>query len=112
MTKQRLAKLERAVKDFCARPCALCWGEPIAAVELEEDPDGPGFRRRPWKLHEEDRRRVTDDFRCRRCGKAARVTLLVTTFDVPDEEQICPNAATSGSGRCLGGNQPRPPTGI
>ena len=83
MTKQRLARLERAVKDFRGRPCTLCWGQPIAAVEveLEEDPNGLGFRRASQTLCEEDRRRVTDDLHCRRCGAAAKVTLLMMIKD-------------------------------
>ena len=78
--KQRLAKLERALKDFCARPCTFCWGDPFAALreEWEDDPDGPGFRRGSRTLLEEDLRRITDDLRCRRCGAKAKVFLLQT----------------------------------
>lgn len=84
MTKQRLARLERALKDFCGRPCTMCWGEPVAAVlvEWEEDPHGPGLRRaRPPAVAQADRDRIGDDMRCRRCGAAAAITLLEVLND-------------------------------
>ena len=85
MTKQRLARLERAVKDFCGRPCTLCWGWPMAVlrVEYEEDPHGPGLRRcGPPALVEGEHHRVGDDLRCRRCGAPAAITLLELLKDV------------------------------
>ncbi len=87
MTKQRLARLERAVKDFCGRPCTLCWGLPMAVVreEGEDDPDGPGLRRASRSLLESDRHRVTDDLRCRRCGAKARVVVLETVKGLDPE---------------------------
>ena len=90
MTKQRLARLERAVKDFYGRPCTLCWGEPVAAVrvEWEEDPDGPGLRETGVRaVVEGHRERVTDDLRCRRCGAEARVVWLEELKDLHQEGQ-------------------------
>ena len=90
MTKQRLARLEKEVRLFGSRPCALCWGLPVVTVEveLERDPEGPGFRRTGVQtVNEWHTARITDDLRCRRCGAQAAVTLLMLIKGVHQDEQ-------------------------
>lgn len=45
-------------------------------VELDADPEGPGFRETGVRVVLNSDR-VTDDLRCSRCGAEAQVTLLM-----------------------------------
>ena len=104
MTKQRLAKLERELRQFARRPCTLCWGDPIAAVEeeLETDPDGPGMRSIGRTLLEPYRDRVTQEFRCRRCGAQAKVVVLERLTGVHEGEEPEHKHAAEGRPRVGG----------
>jgi hypothetical protein len=89
MTKQRLARLERAVGEFCERSCTLCWGWPFAVVQVEweEDPDGAGFRETGVRTVL-DRDRATDDLRCRRYGCEATVIEVMELKDLYQQGQL------------------------
>jgi hypothetical protein len=63
MIRQRLASAEKAIRVRSRRPCPLCFGHPVCV----EDHDNTTL---PAKAF---RDRVTDDFRCSRCGIPAVV---------------------------------------
>ena len=78
---QRLDRLEKAAKKHRVGVCKLCYGHPIAAIQVmhEPDPNGPGFRKTgEGYLLEHDSDRIGDDLCCRRCGAPATQIHLIT----------------------------------
>ena len=82
---RRLDRLERAVAAMGGGVCRLCWGHPFAAVHVLHvvDVEGPGFRRTGERyLMAGEERRVTEDLRCRACGRGA---VAIELMDVLSE---------------------------
>jgi hypothetical protein len=87
---QRLDRLEKAFNGMGGGICRLCYGHPIATIEVmhERDPDGPGYRKTgDCYLMQGDERRITDDLRCLECGAEAVQLHLMTTVGTGPEPQ-------------------------
>lgn len=84
MLKNRLARLAKAARDLGGGVCRLCYGHPVAGIQImwEDDPDGPGLRKTGecYLLDHEDR--ITDDLRCARCGTPAAQVHLMCLVDI------------------------------
>jgi hypothetical protein len=83
--RHRLKRLEDSVKSIGGGVCPMCCGYPMAAVEVmhERDPHGPGFRPTGERyLAHEDEGRITDDLRCRQCGKEAFQVHLMSVVGI------------------------------
>src|SRR5688500_18125474 len=84
---KRLAQLEKAVRDTGGARCTLCHGYPVAMIFVthEPDPNGPGFRKTGQRfLAEGDHDRITDDLRCRACGRETAVAHIMWTSGVSE----------------------------
>jgi hypothetical protein len=79
---QRLDRLEKTFRTSGGGTCRLCYGMPMATVQAihEEHPIGGGFRPTGERYLQDDR--VTDDLRCKGCGTAVRVYMLMSLVGI------------------------------
>lgn len=81
---QRLNQLEKAMHNVGGGKCPLCFGYPVAVLDImhERDPNGPGFRKTGERFLIDETDRITDDLRCRCCGARAQEVHLMASVGI------------------------------